>query len=58
MDLSVISTPSKKICPLVGFSMPAIILANVDLPPPFGPVIATNRSSMVKLIFFNIPFVL
>ncbi len=53
MDISVISSPSSIILPDVGFSIPAITLASVDLPPPFGPVTATNPSSNVILIFLR-----
>lgn len=56
IDKSVISSPSRIIFPDVGFSIPAIIFASVDLPPPLGPVIATKRSSIFKLIFFKISF--
>ena len=41
------STPSKIILPPVFFSIPAIILARVDLPPPLGPVITMNLSSLI-----------
>ena len=45
MDSSVMSCPSSRICPELGFSMPAISLARVDFPPPLGPVITIIRSS-------------
>ena len=51
------SFPSKYILPDVGFIIPAISRAIVDLPPPLGPVMATKRSSAVKLTFFIISFV-
>ena len=51
---SVISSPSNKILPEVGFKIPAIILARVDFPLPFGPVIATNFSSNARLISLKI----
>ena len=34
----------------VGCMIPAIIFARVDLPPPFGPVIAVKRSSIFRSI--------
>ena len=41
----VMSCPSNSICPPVGMRTPAISLAMVDLPPPLGPVMTTNRPS-------------
>lgn len=56
--MSVISCPSIKIEPDAGLSIPAISFANVDLPPPFGPVTTTNfPSSTVRLILLKIFFV-
>ena len=37
--------PSKMIRPPSGFSIPAIILARVDFPPPFGPVMTVRDPS-------------
>ena len=45
MSSSVMSLPSRIIFPESGFSSPAIILASVVLPPPFGPVITTSLLS-------------
>lgn len=42
MLMSVMSLSSKKIWPAVGFMIPAMSFASVDLPPPLGPVITTN----------------
>ncbi len=47
IERGVISCPSNKICPLCGVIIPAIIFANVDFPPPFGPVITTNLLSSI-----------
>ena len=55
-DRPVISSPSRSILPEVGVTIPAIILASVDLPPPFGPVITTKLSSIFKLMFLIISF--
>ena len=44
------SSPSSRMLPPVGFSIPAISLARVDFPPPLGPVMTTNLlSGIVKL---------
>jgi len=51
---SVISSPSSRIRPLVGLIIPAMTLAKVDLPPPLGPVMATKRSSIFKLMSLSI----
>ena len=57
IDKEVISSPLNKICPSDGVSIPAIILARVDLPPPFGPVITINLpSSIVRLTFLSMSF--
>ena len=49
-DSSVISSPSSRILPDVGVTIPAIIFASVDFPPPLGPVIAVNLPSILRLI--------
>ena len=41
----VMSSPSKRIFPLSGVSIPAMILAKVVLPPPLGPVITVSFPS-------------
>ena len=33
-----------------------MIFANVDFPPPFGPVMAINLSSILALMFLSIAF--
>ena len=54
MDKFVISLPLKIIFPESGFSIPIIILASVDFPEPFGPVITTILSlSILKFTFFK-----
>ena len=51
------SSPSKKICPLVGVSKPAIILKVVVLPQPEGPSKVTNSPFLItRLAFFTASF--
>ena len=54
MDMWVMSSPSSRIWPEVGCSIPAMSLAMVDLPLPFGPVMTTMRSSTVRLTSLRI----
>ena len=50
MPRPVMSSPSRMMRPWVGTRIPAMTLARVDLPPPLGPVMATKRSLMVRLM--------
>ena len=57
MPSPVMSSPSNSIRPAVGLMMPAMTRASVLLPPPLGPVTATKRSLMVKLMSLSISLV-
>ena len=50
------SVPLYMIFPSVGIYIPAMSFAKVDFPLPFGPVIATNLSSILRFTSFNIDF--